>query len=162
MPGIHDAHVHIFITGLATLSNIKPGMDAKKSNITERPRSPGCVCEFADAYGDQIVTDLCCIDDYDRGVLDRNFPNTLVMLHGGASHAMFLNSATLNRIFSEEDALNSKHLRRTDWTLMGDITELDVTKAALALPQRAMDLVKRSITHDISWMQSGGVTSVQE
>ncbi|KIW31807.1 uncharacterized protein PV07_03399 [Cladophialophora immunda] len=165
MPGIHDAHVHILVAGLSRLSNLKPGFDATMSNITERLKSPSCACEHAHAYGDWIVGDLYRIEDFDREALDHEFPETPVLLRGGAGHAMFLNTAALERSgysLTEPDAPHSKYFRRPDGTLTGELTELAMTKAALALPKPEMAHIKRSILHAMKLLHSVGVTSFQE
>ncbi|OAL32791.1 hypothetical protein AYO20_07747 [Fonsecaea nubica] len=165
MPGIHDAHVHILVAGLSRLSNLKPGFDATTSNIAERLKSPSCACEHAHAYGDWIVGDLYRIEDFDREALDREFPDTPVLLRGGAGHAMFLNTAALERSgysLTEPDGPHSHFFRRADGTLTGEMTELAMTKAALAMPKPEMAHIKRSILHAVKLLHSVGVTSFQE
>ncbi|OAP60894.1 hypothetical protein AYL99_05896 [Fonsecaea erecta] len=165
MPGIHDAHVHILVAGLSRLSNVKPGMDATMSNIAERLKSPSCACEHAHAYGDWIVGSLYRIEDFDREALDHDFPKTPVMLRGGGGHAMFLNTAALERSgysLSEPDAPHSQYFRRPDGTLTGEVAELAMTKAVLALPKPEMAHIKRSILHAVKLLHSVGVTSFQE
>ncbi|KIW85874.1 hypothetical protein Z517_01267 [Fonsecaea pedrosoi CBS 271.37] len=165
MPGIHDAHVHILVAGLSRLSNLKPGFDVTTSNIAERLKSPSCACEHAHAYGDWIVGDLYRIEDFDREALDREFPDTPVLLRGGAGHAMFLNTAALERSgysLTEPDGPHSHFFRRADGTLTGEMTELAMTKAALAMPKPEMAHIKRSILHAVKLLHSVGVTSFQE
>ncbi|KIX94508.1 uncharacterized protein Z520_09894 [Fonsecaea multimorphosa CBS 102226] len=165
MPGIHDAHVHILVAGLSRLSNVKPGLDATVSNIAERLKSPSCACEHAHAYGDWIVGDIYHIENFDREALDHEFPETPVLLRGGGGHAMFLNTAALKRSgysLTEPDAPHSKYFRRPDGTLTGEVTELAMTKAALAFPRPEMAHIKRSILHAVKLLHSVGVTSFQE
>ncbi|EXJ71714.1 uncharacterized protein A1O5_05522 [Cladophialophora psammophila CBS 110553] len=165
MPGIHDAHVHILAAGLSRLSNVKPGFDATISNIAERLKSPSCACEHAHAYGDWIVGDLYLIENFDREALDLEFPNTPVLLRGGAGHGMFLNTAALERSgysLTEPDAPHHHYFRRPDGTLTGEVTELAMTKAALALPKPEMAHIKRCILHAVKLLHSVGVTSFQE
>ncbi|KAJ9609738.1 hypothetical protein H2200_006066 [Cladophialophora chaetospira] len=165
MPGIHDAHVHILLGSLATSSYLQPGMDATMTNIASRLKSPECACEHAHVFGDWVIGSLYRIDDFDRAALDVDYPDTPVVLRGGAGHAMFLNSAALEKSgysLHEPDALHEQFFRRADGSLTGEVTELAMTKAALAIPKPEMAFVKRSITEGIGRLHSVGVTSFQE
>ena len=165
MPGIHDAHVHILVASLSTLSNLKPGMDANMANIAERLKSPECTCEYADTYSEWVVGDLYRIEDFDRESLDRDFPETPVLLRGGAGHAMFMNTAALKRAgysLEEPDTPHHQYFRRPDGSLTGEVTELAMTRAALALPKPDMATLKRCILRGIQTLHSVGVTSFQE
>jgi predicted amidohydrolase YtcJ len=138
MPGIHDAHVHILLGSLSSSSYLQPGLDATMSNIGARLKSPECACEHAHMFGDWVVGSLYRIDDFDREALDREYPDTPVLLRGGAGHAMFMNTAALKRSgysLTEPDAPHEQYFRRSDGSLTGEVTELAMTKAALALPK---------------------------
>ncbi len=144
MPGIHDAHVHILMGSLSTSSYLQPGMDATMSNIAARLKSPECACEHAHVFGDWVVGSLYRIEDFDREALDVEYPDTPVLLRGGAAHAMFMNTAALQKSgysLDEPDAPHEQFFRRPDGSLTGEVTELAMTKAALAMPQPTMDHV---------------------
>ncbi|OCT52122.1 hydrolase [Cladophialophora carrionii] len=165
MPGIHDAHVHILLGSLSSSSYLQPGMDASMSNIAARLKSPECACEHAHVFGDWVVGSLYRIDDFDREALDRDYPDTPVLLRGGAGHAMFMNTAALKRSgysLTEPDAPHEQYFRRPDGSLTGEVTELAMTKAALAFPKPEASHVKRSILEGIGRLHSVGVTSFQE
>lgn len=140
MPGIHDAHIHILVGSLAGSSFLQPGMDSTMSNIAERLKSPACACEHAHQFGDWVVGSVYHIADFDREALDKEYPDTPVLLRGGGGHAMFMNTAALKRSgysLTEPDGPNKPHFRRPDGSLTGEVTELAMTKAILALPQPA-------------------------
>jgi predicted amidohydrolase YtcJ len=141
MPGIHDAHVHILLGSLSASSYLQPGMDADMSNIAARLKSPECACEHANAFGDWIVGSLYRVENFDRESLDAEFPETPVLLRGGAGHAMFMNTAALKRAeysLTEPDSPHNQFFRRPDGSLTGEVTELAMTKAALTLPKPDM------------------------
>jgi predicted amidohydrolase YtcJ len=141
MPGIHDAHLHILLGSMSSSSYLQPGMDATMSNIAERLKSPECACEHAHVFGDWVVGSLYRIEDFDREALDKDYPDTPVLLRGGAGHAMFMNTAALTRSgynLSEPDVPHHQFFRRPDGALTGEMTELAMTKAALALPKPGM------------------------
>lgn len=165
MPGIHDAHVHILLAGLSASASAKLGMDTTVSNVGERLKSPACVCADAHAYGDWIVGDLFRIENFDRTALDKDFPETPVLLRGGGGHAMFLNTAALKRSgysLDEADSPHSYYFRRPDGTLTGEMAELGMTKAALALPKPGMADLKRIVSQALGRLRAAGVTSFQE
>ena len=135
MPGIHDAHLHLLWGSFAS-SYLQPGDDATMSNIATRLKSPECACEHAHAFGDWIVGVSYRVDDFDRECLDSEYPDTPVLLRGGAGHALFMNTAALKRAgynLDEPDAPHHQYFRRPDGSLTGEVTELGMNKAALGL-----------------------------
>jgi predicted amidohydrolase YtcJ len=165
MPGMHDAHVHILLGSFAASSYLQLGSDANISNISMKLQSPECACEHAHVFGDWLVASTYRIEDFDREALDKQYPDTPVLLRGGAGHAMFMNTAALLRsgyALDEPDAPHEQYFRRPDKYLTGEVSELGMTKAALALPHPGMAHVKRSILEGVSRLHAVGVTSFQE
>ena len=166
MPGIHDAHVHLLHAGLSALSNYKPGMDSTMANIAERMKSSTCACEYANTFNNWLVGDLYRIDDFHRSALDKDFPDTPIVIKGGAGHALFANTAALNEsgysIESEPDEPHHQHLRDSSGHLTGEMTELAMTKMILTLPKPPKSHLKRCFQESISNLHRFGVTSCQE
>ena len=166
MPGIHDAHVHLLHAGLSALSNYKPGMDSTMANIAERMKSSTCACEYANTFNNWLVGDLYRIDDFHRSALDEDFPDTPIVIKGGAGHALFANTAALNEsgysIESEPDEPHHQHLRDSSGYLTGEMTELAMTKMILTLPKPPKSHLKRCFQESISNLHRFGVTSCQE
>lgn len=165
-PGFHDAHVHILYAGLSRLSNYKPGMDATNSNVAERMKSSSCACEYAHTYGNWLVGDLYRIENFDRASLDEDFPDTPIVLRGGAGHALFANTAALEQsgysIDSEPDQHGHQYFRDSNGKLTGEMAELAMSKMFLSLPKPPPSHIKRCLLKAISVLHRAGVTSCQE
>ncbi|KAF4447927.1 amidohydrolase 3 [Fusarium austroafricanum] len=166
MPGIHDAHVHLLMSGLSNLSHIKLGNDPSNQDVAAKLRAPECQCQCPHAYGDWLVGDTFKIQDFDRSSLDTEFPETPVAIRGGVGHAMFMNTAALKRAgYDTEAEPNGKmfrYLRRQDGQLTGEVAERGMEKALLSIPKPDMPHVKRCIQSSLHILRKGGVTSAQE
>lgn len=113
-----------------------------------------------------LNADTFLIDKYDRSCLDVAYPDTPVMIRGGAAHSLFLNTAALKEsgydISNEPDAKGSFLARRQDGSLTGEVAEMGMTKAVLASPKPSLSAVKRALEHAIGQLHKAGVTSCQE
>lgn len=180
MPGLHDAHSHTLPAGLQQLNEVKIGSDADAENFASRIREAGCRCEYARAYGDWIVVngyDNRCFEDMkpDRKYLDEEFPDTPVIVRGGAGHALWLNSEALRRAgYDENDeednqgGVQAVHVRRGEdarsgkGEMTGEVFENGQVKAALALPVPPLAQAKRALQRAIESCHEVGITSVQD
>ena len=166
MPGIHDAHVHMLISGIA-LSQIQlQGQDLTNTNVSEELRKGSCACKYAHVNEDWLVAHGYLIEDFDRHALDQEYPDTPVVVRGGAGHSAFLNSAALKRagydIEAEPDKQGSCYKRDTHGHLTGEMAENGISKAMTSLPQPGLAHIKRVLTAAQKKLHAAGVTSCQE
>lgn len=168
MPGIHDAHLHLLMAGLSRLSSANLGLSSviPASSAASQIQASACMCSYAHAFSDWLVGDIFQIDDYDRSALDETYPATPVMIRAGAGHSMYLNTAALTRsgydIHAEPPAKASVMVRRPSGSLTGEVAELGMTKALLALPKPPLSHIKRALKHAIHLLHSAGMTSCQD
>jgi predicted amidohydrolase YtcJ len=166
MPGIHDGHMHLLFAGLALLSDATLGMDVTTENVAQKTKYGCCACQYSHTYEDWILANTFAIDSFDREALDMEYPDTPVVIRAGAGHNMYLNTAALKRagyrLEDEPDTQATRFVRRDDGSLTGELSELAMNKAALAIPQPAFSHVKRCLKHAISLAHKAGVTSLQE
>jgi predicted amidohydrolase YtcJ len=166
MPGIHDGHMHLLFAGLALLSDASLGMDVTLENVAQKTKEGCCACQYAHAYQDWVLANTFSIEDFDREALDKHYPDTPVVIRAGVGHNMYLNTVALKRagydVDNEPDAQATRFVRRNDGSLTGELSEMAMTKAALAIPRPAFSHVKRCLKHAISLAHKAGVTSLQE
>ncbi|KAH7359735.1 amidohydrolase 3 [Pyrenochaeta sp. MPI-SDFR-AT-0127] len=171
MPGIHDAHMHLLFSGLGLTCGANIGMDSTHLNIASKIKEGSCACEYINVYQDWLLAAAYSNDGFpdkvaDRKYLDELFPDTPVVVQGGAAHAMLLNTAALKRsgydIENEPDAHGAKFFRRPDGSLTGELGEAAMSKAALSIPLPNRAHIKRILKHAIQLCHKAGVTSTQE
>lgn len=63
MPGIHDAHVHIFMGGLSRLSIASLGLEnvIPASEAASQIKSAACRCQYAHAFSQYVPPAISCI-----------------------------------------------------------------------------------------------------
>ena len=166
MPGIHDAHMHVLYAGLAMLGNVPLPLDTTAENLAERLREGACTCAYAHAFGNWILGEAFHVPDFDRKCLDAEFPDEPVYIFAGAGHSMYANSSLLKQagydVDNEPDSQAARIVRREDGSLTGELSEVAMNKAALALPKPALSHVKRALKVGIKAAHKAGVTSLQE
>ncbi|RYF49765.1 MAG: hypothetical protein EOO38_07195 [Cytophagaceae bacterium] len=171
MPGIHDAHMHLLFSGLGLTSGAVIGMDATHVDIASKIKQGSCACEYINVYQDWILAAAYNNQGFPDGVanrkyLDELFPDTPVVVQGGAAHAMLLNTEALKRagydITNEPDAHGAKIFRRPDGSLTGQLAESAMSKSALAILKPNSAHVKRTLKYAIHLAHKAGVTSTKE
>jgi predicted amidohydrolase YtcJ len=167
MPGLHDAHVHMLFSGIALTSQVRlPGQGITGENVVEELRKGSCACKFANVNGDWLVAHGYLVEDYDRSVLDGEWPDTPVMIRGGAGHSAFLNSAALGRagydVEGERDEQGTCYKRDVNGHLTGEMAENGLSKAMTSIPQPGMSHVQRVLAVAQQKLHAAGVTSCQE
>ncbi|KAJ4175732.1 hypothetical protein NW755_014789 [Fusarium falciforme] len=168
MPGIHDAHVHIIVSGSGLLNWVQPGLDVNKDNVAERLKNPGCACAYSHVYEDWIFAGAGFgFANFDRSLLDKDYPNTPVVLLGGGCHNWFTNTAALRRAGynveqGETDPVGGKHELRPDGSLTGELKDQAGNRLMAALPKPAKSHVKRMIKRAITEMHRYGIISCQD
>lgn len=167
MPGIHDAHVHMLFSGIALTSHVRlPGQGLTNENVSEELRKGSCACKYANVNEDWLVAHGYLIDDFDRRILDQQYPDMPVMVRGGAGHSAFLNSTALKRagydIESEPDNQGTCYKRDADGHLTGEMAENGMSKAMTSLPQPGPTHINRVLVAAQKKLHAAGVTSCQE
>jgi predicted amidohydrolase YtcJ len=168
MPGIHDAHVHTIIAGSGLLNWFKTGMDVNKDNVIERIKKSACSCAYTQVYEDWLFGGGGFgFKDFDRSILDKEFPDNPVVILGGGCHSWFANTAALKRAGynaegGEEDPLGGKHETRLDGSLTGELKDQAGNRLMAALPRPPRAHIKRIIKRAIQEMHRHGVTSCQD
>ncbi|KAM0715369.1 hypothetical protein Q7P37_008867 [Cladosporium fusiforme] len=167
MPGIHDAHVHMLVSGIALTSNVRlPEQGLTNGNLAEELRKGSCACKYANVNEDWLLANTYMIEDFDRKALDEKFPDTPVLVRGGAGHSAFLNSTALKRagydLEAEPDQQGTCYMRDTNGHLTGEMAENALNKAMTSLPQPGLRHVKRVLEAAQKRLHSAGVTSCQE
>lgn len=167
MPGIHDAHVHVLWSALADASQIRLPMEGlTASNVAEELKKGGCFCKYAHANEDWLIGHAFDIEAFDRAKLDQDFPDTPVVIRGGAGHSAYLNSEALKRsgydIESESSGRAMYYSKDGSGHLTGEVAENSMNKFATAIPQPGLAHVKRCLKDGIRTLHKAGVTSCQE
>ncbi|RHZ68408.1 hypothetical protein CDV55_100894 [Aspergillus turcosus] len=166
MPGIHDAHVHLLSAGISYLSAVSLPEDTTVDNIGQRMQEGLCTCAYQHAFQDWVVGHTFAIPEYDRASLDRDFPDTPLVIHGGAGHSAFLNTAGLLKagydVDNEPDVKGAIFGRRADGSLTGELAELAMSKAMISKGNPNLAHAKRAIKAAIHRLHQAGVTSCQE
>lgn len=171
MPGIHDAHMHFLMAGLAQLNEAKLEYGVTADDIAAKLRDGQCACHYGNVYGDWLVANMYYNEGFpdskpDRKYLDREFPDTPVMVRGGACHSMYLNTNALTaagyNVDGEDDSHGGRYVRRDDGALTGELFDTAISRASLALPKPSLAHVKRALKHSMGAAHAAGVTSCQE
>jgi len=167
MPGIHDAHVHMLLSAIAITSQIRLPMEGLSStNVAEELKKGSCLCKYAHVNQDWLVGHTYMVDDFNRASLDKDYPDTPVMIRGGAGHSAFLNTEAMRRagytIDSEPDGQGTWYTRDTHGHLTGEMAENSMSKVLTQLPKPSLSHVKRVLVEAQHMLHRAGVTSVQE
>ncbi|KAH8690220.1 amidohydrolase 3 [Talaromyces proteolyticus] len=166
MPGIHDAHVHLLSAGISYLSGVSLAGDTTVENIGQRLQEGQCTCAYQHAFQDWVVGNTFAIPNFDRSSLDHDFPDTPVVILGGAGHSAFLNTTGLQKagydVDNEPDFKGAKFGRRADGSLTGELAELAMNKVMLSKGNPNITHAKRAIKAAIRRLHQVGVTSCQE
>ncbi|EXL66625.1 hypothetical protein FOPG_17218 [Fusarium oxysporum f. sp. conglutinans race 2 54008] len=166
MPGIHDAHVHALHAGAQMLSWAELPAGTALDQTPKRLAECACACQFQHAYQDWIVGAVWNFEDYDRSVLDKDFPDRPVLLHGYGFHHRFANTTALERAgYDIKDEPVPKHgemPRRPDGSLTGELKGQAGNRATAAVPVPPMAHVKRALQRATKELHRNGVTSCQE
>jgi len=157
----------MLFSGIALTPHVRlPGQGLTNENVSEELRKGSCACKFANVNEDWLVAHGYLIDDFDRRILDEQYPDTPVVIRGGAGHSAFLNSAALGRagydIEGELDAQGTCYKRDANGHLTGEMAENGMSKAMTALPQPGLSHVKRVLLAAQKKLHAAGVTSCQE
>ena len=167
MPGLHDAHVHMLYSALADLSQIRlPMQGLNASNIADEVKKGACLCKYAHANQDWLVGHTYMIEDFDQEGLDKQYPDTPVVIRAGAGHSAYLNSEALRRagydVQTEPDGQGTKYMRDSSGKLTGELAENAMSKVMTTLPKAPLAHVKRCLKHAVTRLHRAGVTSCQE
>jgi len=134
MPGIHDAHVHMLMSGIAITSQAPlPPQGLTNADVAEELRKGSCMCRYSHVHEDWLIGNGYLVKDFHREHMDKDFPHTPVIIRGGAGHSAFLNSEALRRsgydVANERDEQGMRYLRDAEGSLTGEMAEMSLTKA---------------------------------
>lgn len=167
MPGIHDAHVHMLMSGIAMTSQARlPAQSLTNANVAEELKKGSCLCRYSHVHQDWLIGNGYLVEDFHRDHLDKDFPETPVMIRGGAGHSAFLNSEAMRRsgydVRSEADGQGTRYLRDADGGLTGEMAEMSMSKVLTSYPKPDAHHVKRVLKEAQTMLHAAGVTSCQE
>ncbi|KAH7471704.1 hypothetical protein FOMA001_g13692 [Fusarium oxysporum f. sp. matthiolae] len=168
MPGIHDAHVHTIVSGSGLLNWAQTGYDVTRDNVVERIKKAACSCAYSHVYEDWIFGGAGFgFENFDRSLLDKDYPDTPVVLLGVGCHDWYTNTAALRRAGydveqGEVDPIGGKHELRPDGSLTGELKDEAGNRLMAALPKPAKAHIKRVVKRAIVEMHRHGVTSCQD
>lgn len=87
------------------------------------------------------------VEDFNRESLDKDYPDTPIVIRGGAGHSAFLNTEVLKRtgynIASEPDSQGAWYQRDKQGHLTGEMAENAMNKVLTQLSQPGLSHVKR-------------------
>ena len=58
MPGLHDAHAHLMLSGLALTSDANIGTNVTELNFADRVQEGQCACEYINVYQNWILAEV--------------------------------------------------------------------------------------------------------
>jgi len=167
MPGIHDAHVHMLMSAIAITSQTRLPMEGlNATNVAEELKKGSCLCKYAHINQDWLVAHAYMVEGFNRECLDEAYPDTPVVIRGGAAHSAFLNTEALKRtgydIASEPDSQGAWYQRDEQGRLTGEMAENAMNKVLTQMPQPGLPHVKRVLKEAQYMLHRAGVTSCQE
>ncbi|KAJ4154505.1 hypothetical protein NW754_001453 [Fusarium falciforme] len=131
MPGIHDAHSHMYSACMQKLNEATISLEPNDDKIAEKLMEGNCMCSFQGVYGDWIIGNQYISFQFPGGVPDRRhldhlFPDRPVLIRELSAHKLLLNTAGLKRLGIDDSVSNPPggfFLRRPDGTLSGEVME---------------------------------------
>ncbi|QKD63092.2 amidohydrolase family-domain-containing protein [Fusarium oxysporum Fo47] len=170
MPGIHDAHAHMYFAGLAQMSEATLELEPNDAKIAEKIQKGHCMCSHTGERRDWILGNSYLPIHFpdnvpDRRYLDEIFPDRPVLIRELSVHSMLLNTTALERLNINDgtpDPPGGRYVRRADGTLSGELYESAMEKVWNAVPFPPMSHYKRALSHAVSICHSYGITSAQE
>ncbi|KAJ9419883.1 hypothetical protein FOXG_22201 [Fusarium oxysporum f. sp. lycopersici 4287] len=170
MPGIHDAHAHMYFAGLAQMSEATLELEPSDAKIAEKIHKGHCMCSHTGERHDWILGNSYLPIHFpdnvpDRRYLDETFPDRPVLIRELSVHSMLLNTTALERLNINDatpDPPGGRYVRRADGTLSGELYESAMEKVWNAVPFPPMSHYKRALSHAVSICHSYGITSAQE
>jgi predicted amidohydrolase YtcJ len=168
MPGIHDAHVHTIVSGSGLLNWAQTGYDVAGGNVVERIKKAACSSAYSNVYEDWIFGGAGFgFGNFDRSLLDKDYPDTPVVLLGVGCYDWYTNTAALRRAGynveqGEVDPIGVKHELRPDGSLTGELKDQAGNRLMAAPPKPAKAHITRVVKRAIVEMHRHGVTSCQD
>ncbi|KAH8896453.1 hypothetical protein GQ53DRAFT_714130 [Thozetella sp. PMI_491] len=170
MPGIHDAHSHMYVAGSKDLSEAGLALQKNDTQIAQKLVEGHCSCAYTGVRQDWVLGGAYLSmnfpdDTPDRVHLDQLWPDQPVLLREFSGHKILLNSVALKRLNIDDsiaDPPGGSYVRREDGTLTGEVFESATDDVWRGLPIPPLAQVKRALSHAISICHRYGITSVQE
>ncbi|WP_224389556.1 amidohydrolase [Pseudonocardia sp. ICBG1293] len=171
MPGLHDAHVHLLVSGLKFQHEcrITPGVAAEQ--MVEELAGCGCTGPAVDGerewlIGGEIFPHAFGEGELDRQVLDEAFPDRPVFLYDHTAHNGMANSRALELAGLDddvEDPPGGRFIRRPgSRELTGELIEQARWPVMRAIPDYPREVYLEAMRWAVATCHEFGITSVQE
>ncbi|KAH8673179.1 amidohydrolase 3 [Ilyonectria robusta] len=170
MPGIHDAHSHMYMGSTMQLNESTMNLEIPDSKIGEKLHHGHCMCSYYGVRDDWVIGNSYGAFNFadsipDRRYLDGIWPDQPVFLREVSAHKLLLNTAALKRLGIDDSIVDppaGAFVRRSDGTLTGELLESATGLVWDNLPKPALAHVKRALEHGMSVCHRYGITSAQE
>ncbi|MBC3421916.1 MULTISPECIES: amidohydrolase [Pseudomonas] len=169
MPGIHDAHIHLLLSGLkfGFECRIRPNANSKQliEDICNcRKCKSGTLSSWviAGEYNPFAIEK----GHLDRKLLDEHFPDRPVFISDYTIHNALVNSKALEIAGLNSDVTdpNGGHFVRREGSseLTGELVERARWAVSAAIPEYSSDIYEDALRWSVSMAHRYGITSVQE
>lgn len=167
MPGIHDAHTHLLLSGLKHRFDTRLPDSADTAELTRALINCGC-CRAENGWfvGGEVNLNSLIATSFDKAALDAVFPDTPVYLYDYTVHHGVANSKALELagITAETpDPPNGKFLRREGSSEPnGVLIEMANAPVLRSIPARSRQMYKSALRWAVEVSNQYGITSIQE
>ncbi|MEX3967772.1 amidohydrolase [Paraburkholderia sp. EG286B] len=167
MPGIHDAHTHLLLSGLKHKFDPRLPEGADTAALTQALLACGC-CQTENGWlvGGEVNLNSLVATGFDKSALDAAFPDTPVYLYDYTIHHGVANSKALELAGVTSDTIdppNGKYIRRHGSSEPnGVLVEMANTRVLRAMPARSRQMYKKALRWSTEVANQFGITSIQE
>jgi hypothetical protein len=170
MPGLHDAHTHLLLSGLKHLQEIRLTPFAPAQKIIEEllaAHAPGTgedsCCEWI--VGGEVFPPQEGEERLTREQLDAAYPEDPVYLydysiHHGVANTKALELAGISE--TDEHGRGGMYIRGEDGRLTGELVELATAKVLRTIPPYPEAVCQEALEWAVHLCHKFGITSIQE
>jgi predicted amidohydrolase YtcJ len=167
MPGIHDAHTHLLLSGLKHKFDPRMPDGANTAELTKALLACAC-CRPENGWlvGGEVNLNSLISTGFDKSALDAAFPDTPVYLYDYTIHHGVANSKALQiaGVTAETpDPPNGRFVRQPGTSEPnGILIEMANTPVLRAVPARSRQMYKSALRWAVEVSNQFGITSIQE
>jgi predicted amidohydrolase YtcJ len=166
MPGLHDAHDHLLLTGMNGTAECQLPNGGDVSTLIAALRE----CAKGKPKGEWLIGNVYQPQQFpdgkaDRKYLDEAFPDTPVFLREWSWHHALANSKALELAGVTDAALDpagGRIVRDENGRMTGELLEKAGWLVAHAIPAPSAETLERALLWSAQMSISNGITSVQE